>query len=106
MFGYMILISAGFFGLLVGLLGVRIRLAPLIVSGLLVLGYLITVAATGIWAAQCWNCGVGTQDDRGLVFVATFFFYGIVTFVTLATMWASTRLATLTQKRLRRLPPT
>jgi hypothetical protein len=41
------------------------RGAPVIATGLVVAGYLLLLVGTSLWAAQCWDCGYGTENKRG-----------------------------------------
>ena len=95
----MVMAAAGL-GFLVGATRPWFRRAPIIVSGLVVLAYGGVLTYAAIWAAQCWRCRVGTEDDRSFVFIFGFVFLGAVAFSSLAGIWTGAWLANVVAKRM------
>lgn len=96
---YSVLMAAAGLGFFVGATRPWFRSVPMIVSGLVVLAYGGILTYTAIWAAQCWRCTVGTEDDRSFVFIGLLVFLGAVAFSSVACIWTGAWLANLVGKR-------
>jgi hypothetical protein len=104
-FGYSSLIAGAVFGLLAGIIGERLRAVALILSGAIAGAYAVYVLAAGILAARCWDCPVGTQDSRGFAFAGGVFYFGLLTLITIAAIWAGVALAGMARRRRARGMP-
>ncbi len=79
-------------GIVIGLLRVRFRRLPWIVAGTVAAAYLLYLAASGIYAARCWDCSGDVTSTRGDSFLVGILFFGLLLVVTLAGIALGARL--------------
>ncbi len=79
-------------GIVIGLLRVRFRRLPWIVAGLVFVAYLLYLAASGTYAARCWDCSGDVTATRGDSFLVGILFFGLILTVTLAGIALGARL--------------
>ena len=85
-------------GIVAGLARVKFRRAPIVAGGLVILTFGIYVAALGIWAVQCRDCLVGTQNTRGEAFQSGAVFFGMIALATLLGIWLGARLTVVLRR--------
>jgi uncharacterized membrane protein len=78
-------------GVIAGLSRARFARAPWIVAGVLVVAYLIYMAALGVYAGRCWDCD-GLSGTRGETFNVGAIFFGIMLATTMLAIWLGARL--------------
>jgi uncharacterized membrane protein len=71
-------------GIVIGLLGARVRLLPWIAAGIVTVAYLLYLASFGIYAAQCWDCSGDFTATRGDSFMVSALLLGLMLLVTIA----------------------
>ena len=104
-YGYLSLVGVAVFGLLAGVISEGRRAVALILSGAIAGAYAVYVLAAGIVAARCWDCPVGTQDSRSSAFAGGVFYFGLLTLITIAAIWAGVGgAAALRRRRAREMP--
>ncbi len=86
LFGWLPLI-----GVAIGLARARFPRLPLIATAMLVAVYVAYTAATGVYAATCWDCE-SFNGTRGESFQVVAFFFGIMLAIALAGVWLGARL--------------
>ena len=79
-------------GIAIGVLRIRFPRAPWIAAGIIVGAYLLYLAASGVYAAQCWDCSGGLTATRGDSFLVATLFFGLILIVTLAGIALGARL--------------
>jgi hypothetical protein len=62
------------------------RMVPVVAAVLIVTAFLGVVIASGIWAAQCWDCA-DYEYSRSWVFKLAVLLYGFVAAVGLGGIW-------------------
>lgn len=80
-----------------GLTKSRHQALPAVVVGVMVAVYLVALASTAIWAAQCWQCAAGSGDeplfDRSFVAAVMAIGGGVAVAITFATARLGIRLS-------------
>ena len=82
-------------GIIVGMLRVRFRRLPWIAAAVVVIAYLLYLAAFGAYAAMCWDCEGDVTAARGDSFLVSMLFLGVMLVVTLAGIALGARLTIL-----------
>jgi hypothetical protein len=100
-FFYWLLMAFIALGLVAGFASRLNRMAPLTIGFAVVLAYSIYVIATGVWAAQCWDCVEQGEDSRGVGFWLGLILYGFVVIVHLTAIGVAWVTASFTKHDVR-----
>lgn len=87
----------GVTGFIAGFLRPRYAVAPLIASAVIVGMYLALIVGVSAWAGSCWDCTVGTEDNREFAFWVSVYYGGFLTAVLVAVTWAGALIARIAQ---------
>lgn len=75
------------------------RRAPVIATGVVVVAYLLFLLGTSLWAAQCWDCGYGTDNKRGDAVWFAFIFAWMPAAALVAAVWLGALVALVARWR-------
>lgn len=98
MTAYIIVIGAVAVGLIVGLAATKMPLLRLVATALIIAAYVALVVGVGIYAAQCWDCTVGTEDNRRIALAGIAIFYGALALAIVAGIWVAAGVVAVLRK--------
>jgi len=97
MSAYLLFAGLPILGVIAGLAKVVSPRVPFIAAGLVVVAYVLYLAAVGIWAGACWDCYYH-ETRRADVFTIGAYVLGFLALTTLVGIWLGARLITVLQR--------